>query len=162
VRIRFAWPLALLWPAAGAVAAPPDDIYHLGPDSEPQAGVPQGKVVGPTVLPSHVYPNTTRQYWAYVPAQYDSSRPACLMIFCDGHAYVGKKGDYRIPYVFDNLIYRREMPVTIGVFINPGHRADRKKLQTPTGAMAPRIAGWNTTHWTTSIPNSSLTSCSRS
>jgi enterochelin esterase family protein len=43
------------------------------------------------------------------------------MIFQDGHAFVNLKGDYRIPYVFDNLIYRREMPVTIGVFINPGH-----------------------------------------
>ena len=105
----------------------PDDAYHLGPDSEPHEGVPQGKVIGPTVLPSKVYPNTTRNYWVYVPAQYDASRPACLMIFFDGHAYVGLKGNYRIPYVFDNLIYRREMPVTIGVFINPGHRADQKE-----------------------------------
>jgi enterochelin esterase family protein len=49
------------------------------------------------------------------------------MIFCDGHAYVGLNGNYRIPYVFDNLIYRREMPVTIGVFINPGHSGDQKE-----------------------------------
>src|SRR5581483_2524132 len=55
------------------------------------------------------------------PAQYDAAKPACLMIFQDGHAFVSLTGDYRIPNVFDNLIYRREMPVTIGVFINPGH-----------------------------------------
>jgi enterochelin esterase family protein len=83
--------------------------------------VPEGKVVGPTTLPSNVFPNTTRNYWVYVPAQYDATKPTCLMIFQDGHAFVGLKGDYRIPYVFDNLIYRREMPITIGVFINPGH-----------------------------------------
>ena len=106
---------------ACAMAAPLDNVYKLGPDSEKQPGVPEGKIVGPLTLASKVFANTTRNYWVYVPAQYDKSKPACLMIFQDGHAFVGLKGEYRIPYVFDNLIYRREMPVTIGVFINPGH-----------------------------------------
>jgi enterochelin esterase family protein len=111
-----------------AHAAPTDDVYRLGPDSQPQEGVPQGKVVGPLTLESKTaYPNTTRNYWVYVPAQYDAAKPACLMIFQDGHAFVNLKGDYRIPYVFDNLIYRREMPVTIGVFINPGRRPDQQE-----------------------------------
>lgn len=109
------------------LSAPTDDVYQLGPDSAPHAGVPQGKVVGPTTLPSNVYPDTTRNYWVYVPAQYDPQKPACLMIFQDGHAFVGPRGDYRIPYVFDNLIYRREMPVTIGVFINPGHTPQQQE-----------------------------------
>jgi len=121
MRIAIACVLAMVPAGTRAFAAPPDDAYHLGPDSEPHAGVPQGKVIGPTALASNVYPNTSRDYWVYVPAQYDPAKPACLMVFFDGHAYVGLKGDYRIPYVFDNLIYRREMPVTIGVFINPGH-----------------------------------------
>src|SRR5262245_4317539 len=99
-----------------AVPAPTDDVYRLGPDSEPHDGVPQGKIVGPLTLASNVYPETTRHYWVYVPAQYDPARPASLMIFQDGHAFLNPKGDYRIPFVFDNLIYRREMPVTIGVF----------------------------------------------
>jgi enterochelin esterase-like enzyme len=102
-------------------AAPTDDVYLLGPDSAPQEGVPSGKVIGPLTLASEVFTNTTRNYWIYVPAQYDPKIPAALMIFQDGHAFVRTNGDYRIPYVFDNLIYRREMPVTIGVFINPGH-----------------------------------------
>lgn len=106
---------------ACALAAPLDNVYKLGPDSEKQPGVPEGKIVGPLTLASKVFANTTRNYWVYVPAQYDKSKPTCLMIFQDGHAFVGLKGEYRIPYVFDNLIYRREMPVTIGVFINPGH-----------------------------------------
>ena len=127
MRMVFACALAMLLADPGAFAAPPDDTYRLGPDSLPQPGVPQGKVIGPTALPINVYPNTTRDYWVYVPAQYDPAKPACLMIFQDGHAYVGPKGDYRIPTVFDNLAYRREMPVTIGVFINPGHGPDQKE-----------------------------------
>jgi enterochelin esterase family protein len=109
-------------PAFRAVGAPTDDVYKLGPDSMRQPGVPQGKVVGPLTLESKsAYPGTTRNYWIYVPAQYDGSVPAALMIFQDGHFFVNVEGEYRIPNVFDNLIYRREMPVTIAVFINPGH-----------------------------------------
>jgi enterochelin esterase-like enzyme len=113
--------------APSAFAAATDYTYHLGPDSLPQAGVPKGKVIGPLTLASQVFTNTTRNYWIYVPAQYESNQPACLMIFQDGHAFVNPEGDYRIPNVFDNLIYRREMPVTIGVFINPGHLPDQKE-----------------------------------
>jgi enterochelin esterase family protein len=90
--------------------------------------VPEGKVVGPLTLESKVaFPGTSRNYWVYVPAQYDGSKSASLMIFQDGHAYVNLKGDFRIPTVFDNLIYRREIPVTIGVFINPGHTPEQKE-----------------------------------
>jgi enterochelin esterase-like enzyme len=103
-----------------ANAAPTDDVYRLGPDSQPHEGVPRGKVIGPLTLPSQIFTNTTRHYWVYVPAQYDGTSPASLMVFQDGHAFVNPEGDYRIPTVFDNLIHRREMPVTLGVFINPG------------------------------------------
>ncbi len=127
MRMVVACTLTMLLAAAHVFAGPTDDAYQLGPDSEPHTGVPQGKIIGPAVLSSNVYPNTTRDYWVYVPAQYDATKPACLMVFFDGHAYVGLKGNYRIPYVFDNLIYRREMPVTIGVFINPGHGPDQKE-----------------------------------
>jgi len=120
-------PLLSLCLSTAALAALTDDVYLLGPDSEPHPGVPQGKVIGPLTLASEVFANTTRNYWVYVPAQYDASQPTCLMVFQDGHAFVSSNGNYRIPYVFDNLIYRREMPVTIGVFINPGHRPDQKE-----------------------------------
>lgn len=120
----------LLTAAAGSVhcgAGPTDEAYRLGPDSQRHEGAPQGKVVGPLTLASDVFPNTTRHYWIYVPDQYTATEPACLMVFQDGHAFVSLEGDYRIPYVFDNLIYRREMPVTIGVFINPGRRPDQQE-----------------------------------
>lgn len=104
-----------------------NDVYLLGPDSQPHEGTPRGKVIGPLTLASRVFTNTTRHYWIYVPAQYDPKTPASLMIFQDGQAFVGPTGDYRIPYVFDNLIYRREMPVTIAVFVNPGHTPQQQE-----------------------------------
>jgi len=107
-------------------AADIDNVYSLGPDSNSHPGVPQGKVQGPITLQSKVFDNI-RNYWIYVPAQYEPSKPVSLMIFQDGHAFLNTKGDYRISYVFDNLIYRREMPVTIAVFINPGHRPDQEE-----------------------------------
>src|SRR5438132_12757127 len=106
--------LAYLLPAYAA------DDYRLGPDSEEHSGVPQGKVTKYSWT-STIYPDTVRDYWIYVPAQYDSKEPACLMVFQDGMGYVEPKGSFRVPIVFDNLIYKKEMPVTIGVFINPGN-----------------------------------------
>jgi enterochelin esterase-like enzyme len=117
--------LGIILVAPAVPAAPTDDVYLLGPDSAPHAGVPRGKVIGPLTLASEVFPNTTRHYWIYVPAQYHRTKPACLMIFQDGHAFASLEKDYRVPYVFDNLIYRREMPMTIGVFLNPGHTPDQ-------------------------------------
>jgi enterochelin esterase family protein len=112
-------------PGFNAAGAAVDDVYLPGPDSQPHEGVPQGRIMGPLPLASQVFTNTTRNYWVYVPAQYDAAKSACLMVFQDGHAFVSLKGDYRIPDVFDNLIYRREMPVTIGVFINPVHTPEQ-------------------------------------
>ena len=104
--------------------------------------MPQGKIIGPTVLPSKVYPNTTRNYWVYVPAQYDASRAGMPHdLSATATPTSGLKGSYRIPYVFDNLIYRREMPVTIGVFINPGHRPrPAGSLRCQLGRSAPPTA----------------------
>ena len=59
------------------------------------------------------------------PAQYDPAVPASLMVFNDGQAFKNKNGDMRAQNVMDNLIYRREIPVMIGVFINPGRRPDQ-------------------------------------
>jgi enterochelin esterase family protein len=100
-------------------------LYHLGPDSEPQPGVPQGTVTAWEKLPSQAYPGTLHDFCVYVPAQYDAKTPASLMIFQDGQAWLRLTGDYRVTYVFDNLIYRREMPVTIAVFINPGRTSEQ-------------------------------------
>jgi enterochelin esterase-like enzyme len=102
-----------------------DDYYKLGPDSLPQDGVPKGQIVGPEVLPSQAYPGTQHTYWVYVPAQYDPAQPASLMIFNDGQAFKQEDGSIRAQHVLDNLIFRREIPVMIGVFINPGRTPEQ-------------------------------------
>jgi enterochelin esterase-like enzyme len=113
-------------PAAPAPKGPdPNSQYRLGPDSMPQPGVPQGEIRGPFTLASNVYPGTQHTYWVYVPAQYDPAVPASLMIFQDGQAFKAEDGDIHAQHVMDNLIYRREIPVMIGVFINPGRRPDQ-------------------------------------
>jgi len=112
----------------GQATAPPpnpDIHYQLGPDSLPRDGVPRGEVRGPFTLPSEAYPGTQHTYWVYVPAQYDPAVSASLMIFNDGQAFKNMDGDLRAPNVLDNLIYRREIPVMISVFINPGRRPDQ-------------------------------------
>jgi enterochelin esterase family protein len=95
-------------------------IYQHGPDSMEQDGVPRGKVVPMPVWKSKVFAGTERDWWLYVPAQYDANSPACVMVFQDGQSYVNVKGDFRVPTVFDNLIHQKKMPVTIGIFLKPG------------------------------------------
>src|SRR6266536_5896916 len=80
---------------------------------------------GPFTLPSNAYPGTQHTYWVYVPAQYDPGTPASLMIYNDGQAFMNPEGDMRAQNVMDNLIFRRELPVLIAVFINPGRRPDQ-------------------------------------
>jgi len=95
------------------------DDYKLGRDSERQADVPMG-AVSAHQWTSQIFPGTVRDYWIYVPKQYDGSTPAALMVFQDGQSYLNEQGQFRTTIVFDNLIHRGDMPVTIGVFISPG------------------------------------------
>lgn len=93
--------------------------YSLGPDSLAQEGVPRGEVTK-RAWTSRIFPGTMRDYWVYVPKQYDAAKPAAVMVFQDGAGYVKEDGNWRVPVVFDNLIHKGEMPVTVGIFINPG------------------------------------------
>ncbi len=102
-----------------------DDFYELGPDSLRHDDVPHGEVKGPFELPSVVFEGTQHTYWVYVPAQYDPETPCSLMIFNDGHAFLNEEGSARTTNVIDNLTHRREIPVMITVFINPGRRPDQ-------------------------------------
>ena len=94
--------------------------YRPGPDAQRRDGVPRGKVIQGTWNDCKAFPGTTRSYWVYIPAQYDPKRPANLMVFQDGGGFVRENGHTRVPTVFDNLIHRKELPVTIGLFVNPG------------------------------------------
>jgi enterochelin esterase family protein len=112
-------------------AAPAADDYQLGPDSMVQDGVPKGKVTKHSWTSTNVYPGTVRDYWIYVPAQYDGSKDACVMVFQDGGSYVNETGQFRSTVVFDNLIHKKEMPVTIGIFLNPGAIPPAKPEEKP-------------------------------
>ena len=108
-------------PTVHAQKPDPEAAYQLGPDSQRQDEVPQGTVTKHEWT-STIFEGTIREYFVYVPKQYDGVQPACLMVFQDGHTYVGETGDFRVPVVLDNLIHRGELPVIIGLFINPGHK----------------------------------------
>lgn len=115
--MKFVFAFAFSLAAVCALAADPTH----GPDSEKQDGVPEGVVTQHTFENSKVFPGTVRNFWVYVPKQYDGTKPACVMVFQDGEWYQNRTGDFRVPTVFDNLIHKGEMPVTIGIFINPGN-----------------------------------------
>ena len=73
----------------------------------------RGEVLKLTLNDSHIYPGTERELLVYVPQQYTGDVPACLLVCMDGILYDATT-------VMDNLIASGEMPVTIGVFVNPG------------------------------------------
>ncbi|WP_145380693.1 alpha/beta hydrolase-fold protein [Symmachiella dynata] len=113
-------PLAAVCLITASMATAAEEEYKLGPDSMVQEGVPQGTVTRGTWTSDKVFPGTVRDYWVYVPKQYDPQKPACVMVFQDGKWYVNTEQQFRVPTVFDNLIHKGEMPVTIGIFLNPG------------------------------------------
>ena len=108
---------------AALLALVQEEPYQRPPESERVEGVPQGKITHGT-WKSTIFEGTIREYWVYVPAQYDGKTPAAVMVFQDGHTYVSEKGWFRVPVVFDNLIAKGEMPVTVGIFLNPGHKSE--------------------------------------
>lgn len=75
--------------------------------------VPKGEVTKYSFENSKVFPGTYRDYWVYVPKQYDPAKPACVFVCQDGV-------QYNAPAVFDKLIASGEIPVTIGVFVMHG------------------------------------------
>jgi gluconolactonase len=89
------------------------DDYQPGPDSVVQTNVPQGELLEFDFANSKIFPGTTRAVRVYVPKQYDPAKPACLFVNQDGVRW-------NAPVVFDNLIAKGDMPVTIGVFVAPG------------------------------------------
>jgi sugar lactone lactonase YvrE/enterochelin esterase-like enzyme len=77
------------------------------------ADVPKGEVTKYSFDRSKIFPGTVRDYWIYVPRQYNPAKPACLHVNQDGV-------QFKAPAVFDQLIATGEMPVTIGVFVMHG------------------------------------------
>ena len=97
------------------VVAQQRDHYRVAfdPATVRNEEVAVGEVLKRSFNTSEIYPMTSRDYWIYIPAAYDASKPACLFVCLDGITY-------NAPTVFDNLIATSQMPVTIGVFVSPG------------------------------------------
>ena len=123
-----------------------DVRYDHGPDSFGQPDVPAGETIELCWNESTVYPGTWRRVWIHVPAQYDPMTPAALMVFLDGQLYLDPDGQVRGGIVLDNLIHQGDIPVTIGVFVDPGvfeaieDRDERKNRNTEYDAFDDRYA----------------------
>lgn len=128
-------PRAALFLGALALALPSGAATATGfkptADHEPRAGVPTGTVTPMPAWRSRIFPNTTRDWWVYVPAQYKPDGTAAVMVFQDGRNYINPKGNWRAPIVLDNLIARGEMPVTVAIFVDPGHDPSKGAPKNP-------------------------------
>lgn len=112
-------------PPGAAQAAPAATVdYKPGPDSLPQDGVPRGRLEGPFEFKSRILAGTVRRYWVFVPAQYTAGQPANVLVFQDGQRATNPTGPLRVPQVLENLIHKKDIPVTIGIFITPGNRSE--------------------------------------
>ncbi len=89
------------------------ETYPVHPDAVAQPGVPKGEVLKFTFDKSKIFPGTWREYWVYIPAQYKPAQAACVYVNQD-------EVQWDAPVVFDNLIHKKEMPITIGVFVRHG------------------------------------------
>jgi len=119
-----------------------DEQYVLGPDSHPQAGVPEGRVLSFVLEQSTTYPGFRHEWWLYLPPGYDGKKTLPAMIFQDGGGYVKRDGSWRVPVVLDNLIAKKQLPAMAAIFVNPGDKplapgeAPRKR---PDGRPAPAM-----------------------
>ena len=103
--------------AFSAAAIGQTEEYPAPPEAQVKDGVPQGKVEGPFEFRSNLFPGTIRDYWVYVPAQYNSAAPPALMIVQDG---LGLANNWALPTVLDNMIHTGEIPVQLAIFVNHG------------------------------------------
>ena len=97
------------------------EVYETHPDSRERSGIPKGDLKQMPPWESRIFSGTRRDWWVYVPAQYRAGSPAAVMVFQDGAGY-----KEFVPTVFDNLIAKGDMPVTVGIFIQPGVFSDGK------------------------------------
>ncbi len=95
------------------------EVYETHPDNLERPGVPKGKVTPMPKWQSKVFDGTTRDWWIYVPAQYTTDQPACVLVAQDGAGY-----HQQFARTLDNLIARGDVPVMVGIFISPGTFAD--------------------------------------
>ncbi len=112
-------PLAGTMPAVatGAGESPPSN--YVAPAIKSQ-DIKKGALKSFTFSSSNVFPGTVRQVTVFIPAQYDGSKPACVYVKTDGF-------NPREQLLLETMIATGEMPLTIGVFVQPGNLAATMK-----------------------------------
>ena len=96
-----------------------DEPYQLTWLSKEREGVPKGQTIKKSHKSKGIYPGVNRDYWIYVPANYDKKIESNLIIFQDGEWYLFGD-DFKAGVTLDNMISLGLIPQTIGIFINPG------------------------------------------
>lgn len=96
------------------------DVIAYGPMSYERPGVPKGALSEKMQHTSKIYDGMVADYWTYVPAQYDASRPAAVMFWTDGEVLAPRPEPSRAQVVFDNLTHDKKIPVIIHVLVSPG------------------------------------------
>jgi enterochelin esterase-like enzyme/sugar lactone lactonase YvrE len=103
---------------------PSTDNYPLTADSLTQPNVARGEIFSFEMTHSSIFPNTHRTISVYVPAEYKADKPACVYISLDGLLF-------NVSTVFDNLIAKHEMPVTVAIGISSGTVNDSRSGANP-------------------------------
>lgn len=103
--------------------------YPIAEGIKALSDVPTGTLLHSILDNSDIFPGSIRDYWLYIPAQYRPNTPAALLVLQDGGLFLGKykgapENGLNMMTVLDNLIHQQLIPVTIGVFINPGQYPD--------------------------------------
>ena len=87
--------------------------YPKDPAFAPLQKSDMGETINFTMENSKIYVGTSREITVYVPKEYTGKEPACLLVCLDGVLF-------NAITVMQNLISSGEMPVTIGLFVQPG------------------------------------------
>ena len=101
--------------------APGDAVYHPCPEAYPTPETPAGEVKSfKDWAGSAIFPDTLRDVRVYVPAGFDRTSAARLLVFNDGGFYLPRGGAVRAAQVLDCLHATGEIVPTIAVFVDPG------------------------------------------
>ncbi len=105
--------------------------YESAPEMANTPDLPKGRLERFSWDQSRIYPKTRRNVTVYIPQSYTQGEEACLMVWQDGSRHVDPHGTLRVSTVFDHLIHRQQMPITIGVFVDPGRKEQQKESEKP-------------------------------
>ncbi|XAS70130.1 alpha/beta hydrolase-fold protein [Micrococcaceae bacterium Sec5.1] len=105
---------AVLWESSDDV----NSDYRLTYQSLPQEGVRAGKFYHFRWTSHTVYPGVTSSIYLYLPHGAEEAESVNLMVCLDGLYYVDEQ--CRATTVLDNLVHAGEIPLTVGLFHNPG------------------------------------------